>query len=129
MKFITGSLNEVCKRIGFSFDQKIIEKDNLLYVDGINVGKIENNKYFWNINLFRLVEQFDNVLKLDSKKAFLFVCGRDILSKDGIENKYYFVFDSNDNFLGLAVFTGKMYKNKLNIGVFVDNYFGKSLLT
>jgi len=128
MKYLLGSLDELCKKLEFSFDETVDEKDGLRYVNGVNVGKIDKGKYLWNINLFRLVADAKNVLKLDKKKAFLFVCGRDVLDKKGIENKYYFVYDNDDNFLGIAVFNGKVFKNKLNIGIFIDNSFGKDLV-
>lgn len=135
--YYNGQLKNISRDLNCSLDFKIDKIGNLYFYSNFNNSVFGGiflgyNGDYWTINLFRLLfksRKNDNqVIKLDSKKAFLFVCGRDILDLS-LESGMYFVTDSFNNFLGVAVKDGDIFRNLLDIGIFLyERNFASKLM-
>jgi len=148
--YFSGQANDILQKLGckkINFKNFIIVNDNKLFLKegydiklkskqgGFYLGRIKAKQDYYNINFFRILYEFNkdnkdvNVIRLEQRKAFLFVCGRDVIEYEMRKGQLFFVLDDFGNFIGVAKKLGNIYKNILDIGIFLfDQSFSNALV-
>ena len=103
----------------FEVPQEIKEK-NVFYV-GQRMGFL-TDKFYPSLLLLEKLSNYGPKLKVDKKRAWLFVCGRDLFLKQEQHGfpvgEIVFVF-YEDIFLGIGKVEKKMIKNIADIGLYI----------
>ncbi len=111
--------------------RKIVKGD--FFYGGLYLGKAKQGKFFPSFNLLNvLVSSAANRVVLDNKSAWLFICGRDVLSKGVVrvfgsrQNCNTLVLNEFGECLGFGRFFGQVHgdsgvvvRNVLDVGDFL----------